>query len=151
MRVVHGDEAAASSLGVNPLKYKIYAFVISSAMAGLAGATYAQFTLYINPESTLGVVWMIDTLVIVIIGGMGTMIGPILGAGPFLVLDNSLRAVAGGFATTVEGLLVILIVVFAPSGVYGLLEARVSGDGEDTTLTGDETRAVEGPAAERSE
>jgi branched-chain amino acid transport system permease protein len=151
MRSIHDDESAARSLGVNPLKYKMYAFVISSAMAGLAGATYAQFTLYINPESTLGVVWMIDTLVIVIIGGMGTMIGPILGAGLFLMLDNGLRAVAGGFATTVEGLLIILIVVFAPSGVYGLLEARVFGDDEDATPTGDEASAIEGPAAERSE
>jgi branched-chain amino acid transport system permease protein len=133
MRAVHGDEQAASSLGVDPLKYKMYAFVISSLMAGLAGGTYAQFTLYVNPESTLGVVWMIDTLVVVILGGMGTMVGPILGAGLFLLIDNGLRAVAGGFATTVEGALIILFIVFAPAGLYGVLEERYlskdDGDG----------------------
>jgi branched-chain amino acid transport system permease protein len=143
MRAIHGDEQAASSLGVNPLKYKLYAFVISSFMAGLAGAIYAQFTLYVNPESTLGVTWMIDTLVVVILGGMGTMVGPILGAGLFLVLDNGLRAVVGGFATTVEGLLIILFIVFAPSGLYGLIESRLSGSDESD---GESAGDVTGPA-----
>jgi branched-chain amino acid transport system permease protein len=130
MRAIHGGEGAASSLGVNPLKYKLYAFVISSFMAGLTGGLYALFMLYINPESTLSVTWMIDTLIVVILGGMGTMLGPLLGAGLLLVLDNALRAVAGEFATTVEGLLIILFMVFAPSGLYGLIEDRYLGGDE---------------------
>ncbi|WP_313696309.1 branched-chain amino acid ABC transporter permease [Halorarum halobium] len=132
MRAIHGDEGAASSLGVNPLRYKMYAFVISSLMAGLTGAIYAQFTLYVNPESTLDVVWMIDTLVVVILGGMGTMLGPVIGAGLFLALDTGLRAVAGGLATTIEGLLIILFIVFVPSGLYGLVERRYLSDDEET-------------------
>mgnify|MGYP000510098833 CR=1 FL=1 len=128
MRAVDGDEDAASTLGVHPLRYKLWAFGISSAMAGLAGALWAQFTLYVNPESTLGVVWMIDTLVVVILGGMGTMLGPLLGAALFLTLDTGLRSVAGEFATTVEGALIILFILFAPAGVYGLLESRTGGD-----------------------
>ncbi|QLG29620.1 branched-chain amino acid ABC transporter permease (plasmid) [Halorarum halophilum] len=133
MRAIHGGEGAASSLGVNPLKYKMYAFVISSFMAGLTGAIYAMFTLYVNPESTLNVVWMIDTLVVVILGGMGTMLGPIVGAALFLVLDNGLRAVAGEFATTIEGLLIILFMIYAPSGLYGLIKDRYLGGEESET------------------
>ena len=134
MRAIHDDEAAASSLGVHPLKYKMYAFVGSSSfVAGATGALYAQYTLYVNPESTLSVEWMIRTLVVVILGGMGTMLGPILGAGLFLGLDNALRYVAGDFATTVEGALIIVFVVFAPRGVWGLLQDHVlesdEGDG----------------------
>ena len=124
MRAVKGDEDAASSLGVNPLKYKMVAFVISSLFAGLAGAVYGQYVLYLNPDSTLSVTWTIDTLVVVILGGMGTMAGPLLGAVLFLILDNVLASVIGSLATTVEGLLIILFVVFLPAGLYGYLKAE---------------------------
>lgn len=132
MRAIHDDETAASSLGVNPLKYKMYAFVTSSFMAGLTGALYAQYTLYVNPESTLSVGWMIDTLVVVILGGMGTMLGPIFGAGLFLALDNTLRIAAGDFATTIEGLLIILFILFLPYGLYGFVENWFSDGDSDS-------------------
>ena len=151
MRAIHGDEQAASSLGVDPLRYKMAAFVISSFMAGLAGALYAQYTLYVNPESTLSVVWMFDTLVVVILGGMGTIVGPILGAALFLGIDTGLSRFVGDFATTVEGALIILFMLFAPSGLYGVFsdylpwvdaeEESAAGPGaassrESTTETG---------------
>jgi branched-chain amino acid transport system permease protein len=122
MKAIHDDEEAASSLGVNPLKYKMYAFVVSSFFAGLAGGLYGHYTLYINPESTLAVTWTIDSLVIVILGGMGTFAGPILGAALFLILDTGLAAVVGGIATTIEGALIILIIIYLPQGLYGLAE-----------------------------
>lgn len=128
MRAIHDDEPAASSLGVNPLKYKMYAFVVSSVMAGLAGGFYAQFTLYVNPESTLSVVWLVDTLVVVVLGGMGTMGGPLLGAGLFLALDNGLRQFAGEFATIIEGALIIAFIVFVPGGLYKLLTETTRED-----------------------
>jgi branched-chain amino acid transport system permease protein len=121
MRAIKGDEDAASSLGVNPLRYKMVAFVVSSLFAGLAGAVHGQYVLYLNPGATLSVTWTIDTLVVVILGGMGTMAGPLLGAGLFLVLDNLLASVIGSLSTTVEGVLIILFVVFLPSGLYGYL------------------------------
>ncbi len=121
MQAIHGDEEAASSLGVNPLKYKMYAFVVSTLLAGLAGGLYAQFTLYINPESTLAVTWTIDALVIVILGGMGTILGPLLGTVLFLGLDNLLGEVVGGLATSVEGILIILFIIYLPQGLYGFL------------------------------
>jgi branched-chain amino acid transport system permease protein len=133
MRAIHGDEDAADGLGVNPLKYKMYAFVVSSFFAGLAGGFYALYTRFINPETTLGIVWTIDTLVIVILGGMGTMAGPLLGTALFLALDNFLADIVGGLATTVEGLLIILIVIFLPAGLYGFLSDRLPGEGPSVT------------------
>ena len=121
MQAIHGDEEAASSLGVNPLRYKMYAFLVSTLLAGLAGGLYAQFTLYINPSSTLAVTWTIDALVIVILGGMGTMLGPLLGTVLFLGLDNLLSSVVGGLATSVEGILIILFIIYLPQGLYGFL------------------------------
>ncbi|WP_262177472.1 branched-chain amino acid ABC transporter permease [Haloarcula laminariae] len=122
MKAIHDDEEAASSLGVNPLKYKMYAFVVSSFFAGLAGGLYGHYTLYINPQSTLAVTWTIDSLVIVILGGMGTFAGPVLGAGLFLLLDTGLAAIVGSVATTVEGALIILFIIYLPQGLYGLAQ-----------------------------
>nr|WP_305883027.1 branched-chain amino acid ABC transporter permease [Halobellus rarus] len=134
MKAIHDDEDAASSLGVNPLKYKMYAFVVSSFFAGLAGALYGHYTLYLNPQSTLAVTWTIDSLVIVILGGMGTFAGPILGSGLFLLLDNGLSAVVGGFSSAVEGILIILFIIFLPKGLYGILkEYLVEETGETDT------------------
>ncbi|MFC4549885.1 MULTISPECIES: branched-chain amino acid ABC transporter permease [Halorussus] len=128
MKAIHDDESAASSLGVNPLKYKMFAFVLSSFFAGLAGGLYAQYTAFISPDSTLGVVWTIDTLVVVILGGMGTMAGPLLGAALFIVLDNFLSSIVGGLATSVEGALIILFVIFLPGGLYGFVRDRTSDE-----------------------
>ncbi len=136
MRAIHDDEDAASSLGVNPLRYKMIAFVVSAAMAGLAGGFYAQFTLYVNPDSTLGVPWMVDTLVVVVLGGMGTMVGPLVGTGLFLSLDTVLRETAGEFATTIEGALIIIFIIFVPGGLYKLLSDRY---GSDDAVEGDTT------------
>jgi len=129
MRAIHDDELAASSLGVSPLYYKLYAFVVSAAMAGLAGALYAQFTLYVNPESTLSVIWLVDTLVVVVLGGIGTMYGPIFGALLFVALDSVLQQFFGEFATAVEGLLIVLVIVFLPRGLYGYVRDRDSWSG----------------------
>lgn len=144
MRAIHDDEDAASSLGVNPLRYKMYAFVVSSFFAGLAGALYGHYTLYINPASTLAVTWTIDTLVVVILGGMGTFAGPILGAGLFLLLDNGLTAVVGDIATTVEGALIIVFIIYLPQGLYGLADDNLISDSD-----GDDGTASEGPDLEQ--
>lgn len=147
MRAIHDDEDAASSLGVNPLKYKMLAFVAACAMAGLAGGFYAQFTLYVNPESTVGVTWLVDTLVVVILGGMGTMAGPLLGAGLFLALDNGLRMFAGEFATVIEGGLIIAFIVFVPGGLYKFLSNRIGSEGQ----TGDGEGGVDEPAVSNAD
>ncbi|GGN10187.1 branched-chain amino acid ABC transporter permease [Halarchaeum nitratireducens] len=130
MRAIHDDETAASGLGVDPLRYKMYAFLISAFIAGLAGAAYALNSLYINPTSTLAVTWTVDTLVIVILGGMGTVAGPLFGTVVFMVIDNGLTSVLGGLATTVEGVIIILVVIFLPDGIYGSLKSYVAGRNE---------------------
>ncbi|MCG1003258.1 MULTISPECIES: branched-chain amino acid ABC transporter permease [Halobacterium] len=131
MRAIHDDEDAASSLGVNPLRYKLMSFAVASGMAGLAGGLFAQFSGYINADSTLGVTYMVDTLVVVVLGGMGTMAGPLVGAGLFLSLDTVLRRTAGEFATTIEGALIIIFVIFVPGGLYKLLSDVTVADVRD--------------------
>ena len=135
MQAIHNDETAASGLGVSPLRYKMYAFLISSFIAGLAGSAYALNSLYINPTSTLGVIWTVDTLVIVILGGMGTFAGPLFGTVVFLIIDNFLGTFVGSLATTVEGIIIILFVIFLPSGVYGYLKRYLDENEEDEPAT----------------
>ncbi|MFB6250386.1 MAG: branched-chain amino acid ABC transporter permease [Halobellus sp.] len=141
MKAIHDDEDAASSLGVNPLKYKMYAFVVSSFFAGIAGALYAHHTLYINPQSTLAVSWTVDSLVVVILGGMGTFAGPFFGALLFLFLDNGLSAFVGGLSSAVEGLFIILFIIFLPSGLYGLVKQYLVEETADADAVGDEVDA----------
>ena len=138
MRAIHDDETAASGLGVDPLRYKMYAFLVSAFIAGLAGAAYALNSLYINPTSTLAVTWTVDTLVIVILGGMGTVAGPLFGTVVFMIIDNGLTSVLGGLATTVEGVIIILVVIFLPNGIYGYLKSYVAERrGTDDAATSD--------------
>lgn len=128
MRAVKGDEDAANSLGVYPLKYKLYSFAVSAFFAGLAGALYAQYTGYINPSSTLSISWTIGALIIVTLGAQGTLIGPFFGIVPFMILDTLLINVVGGLATSVEGLLLIFIVLFLPTGIWGYIVANTDID-----------------------
>ncbi|QSW98492.1 branched-chain amino acid ABC transporter permease [Haloterrigena alkaliphila] len=138
MRAIHDDEDAASSLGINPLRYKMFAFIVASMMAGIAGGFYAQFWLYVNPDSTLAVSWMVDTLVVVVLGGMGSMAGPLLGGALFVALDEGLRQIAGEFAPVIEGALIITFIIYAPGGLYKLLADRF-GDAESPAVDEDAT------------
>lgn len=124
MRAIHDDETAASSLGINPLKYKLIAFGVSSAMAGMAGGLYAQYTRYLNPADVLSLEWMVEALVVVVLGGMGTITGPVLGSGLFVGLDWALSEVASGYSTAIEGLLIILFMIYMPKGLYGIITDR---------------------------
>ncbi|WP_254533005.1 branched-chain amino acid ABC transporter permease [Natrinema gelatinilyticum] len=136
MRAIHDDETAASSLGIDPLKYKLIAFGIASGMAGMAGGLYAQYTGYLNPADVLGLHWMVEALVVVVLGGMGTITGPILGAGLFVGLDWILSEVASGYATAIEGLLIILFMIYMPKGLYGIITDRVAETSEGEPPSG---------------
>jgi len=143
MQAIHDDETAASGLGVSPLRYKMYAFVVTSFMAGLAGGAYALNTGYINSSSTLGVTWTVETLVVVVLGGMGTLAGPLFGTVVFMAIDNFLSAIVGGLATTVEGIIIILFVIFLPSGVYGYTRSFLAGGGGSSPPADEEPSPTE--------
>lgn len=128
MRAVKGDEAAANSLGVHPLRYKLFAFVVSAFLAGVAGGLYAQFTGYINPSSTLAISWTVGALIIVVLGAQGTVLGPFFGIIPFMILDTLLVNVVGVLATGVEGVILILVILFLPNGILGYVTANTRFD-----------------------
>ena len=118
LQAIRDDEVAAASRGVDVVFWKTVAFTISSAVAGLAGALYAHFSELISPE--LGLITQTGLVIcMVVIGGMGTLIGPLAGAFLVYLLSEVLREV-GGIQLIVFSLIVILFARFFREGLAGL-------------------------------
>ncbi len=119
LRSIRDDEVAAASRGVDVVFWKTAAFTLSTAMAGLAGALYAPFSQLISPE--LGLVSQTGLVIcMVVVGGMGSLVGPIVGALLVYVSSELLRA-AGGVQLIVFALAVILFARFFREGLAGLV------------------------------
>lgn len=117
-RAVQNDETAASSLGIDVIRVRITAFVLSSALAGLAGALYGHYHQLITPEiGSLNLMFLV--LAMTLIGGMGTFAGPIIGALFLEVLSEYIR-IYGEFHVLIFGLVALVISRFAPFGLVGI-------------------------------
>lgn len=119
---IKGNEVAAGSLGIETFKVKLKAFQISAMMMSVAGCFYASFLTYISPTSTCSFDLSIKIGVVAIIGGIGTLWGPVVGA--FLIVPMieiaALLLGASGASNILYGLMLVLIVMFRPTGVYPL-------------------------------
>ena len=115
---VHDDEIAAEAMGVNTTKYKVLAFVVSSFFAGIAGALYAHFKQYINPDG-FNFMRSIEIVVMVILGGMGNTIGVILAAVLLTILPEVLRPVSD-YRMIIYSLLIIVLMLVRPQGLFTL-------------------------------
>ena len=114
---IRDDEIAADAMGINVFKYKIMVFSISSALAGLAGAYYAHFMGFIDPNA-FNFDQSILILSMTIMGGMASIPGSIFGASVLCVLPEVLRSVAD-YRQIVYGLILAIMVVWKPSGILG--------------------------------
>jgi branched-chain amino acid transport system permease protein len=121
LQAIRDDEIAASSRGVNVVTWKVVAFTLSAAIGGLAGALYAHFAQLISPE--LGLLSQSGMIVsMVVIGGMGSLVGPLAGAFLVYYLSELLRD-AGGYQHIVFALLVIIFARFFREGLWGFTRA----------------------------
>lgn len=119
LRAIREDEDAAMAAGVNPARYKLAAFAISGALTAAGGVLYAIFLSFFEPYGVLEIELSVELALMSIIGGTGTLFGPLIGA---ILLEGAgdwLRTTLGEANLLVYGLLIILIVRFAPSGVVG--------------------------------
>jgi len=111
------DEPAAKSMGINVPKFKIYAFAISSAYAGIAGALWAHYVGSVFPENfTFGL--SVNILAMLVLGGMGTIRGAVLGAFILQILPESLRVIEN-YRMLVSGGVLLTMVMFQPMGLLG--------------------------------
>ncbi|MCL1939226.1 MAG: branched-chain amino acid ABC transporter permease [Desulfovibrionaceae bacterium] len=115
------NEDAAEALGINTLNAKLSSFVISAALTSVGGTLYAQYNMFIEPMYVFGHELSIQFALYAIIGGMGTAIGPIMGAAVITPLEITLRSsfpdLASGASLTVYALILILVVLFIPRGI----------------------------------
>ncbi len=128
LRAIKDEPDAARSLGVSLGRYKQIAMMLSSALAAMGGTLYAQKELFIDPGSTLSTSLSIKMALVAILGGVGTLTGPIVGAVVLTAIEEASRIGFGGTGRgtdlIVYGLLIVVIAVYQPSGIMGWVARR---------------------------
>lgn len=112
---IRQNEALADAMGVSTWRYKLFAFVVSSGLAGLAGSLYAHYIGFLNPEP-FGVDQSLNAILAVILGGSGTLSGPVIGAFAVTFLPEYLR-IADSYRLVVYGLILVVATIFLPRGL----------------------------------
>jgi branched-chain amino acid transport system permease protein len=120
LNCIRQNEDAANIVGIDTTRYKIIAFTISGAFAAAAGAIYASWTGYIEPSDVYDVLFSIKPIIMALLGGMGTVIGPVIGAVAFLVLDEVVWRNFLQLHTGVLGFLIVVLILFLPSGLSSI-------------------------------
>ena len=123
LRAIRGDEAACQAAGINVTFYKIVSLAISAAIAGLGGALYAHYQLQVGPD-LFAVVLSINIIIMVYVGGIGSIYGPIAGAIFLNVLTETLRGLSE-YRLWVYTLVLMLILFFLPQGIMAPLWQRL--------------------------
>lgn len=123
-KAIKGDLEAARSLGINVWKYKFYALALSAFLTSLCGSFYAQYVLYIDPDSVFPLMLSIVVCLVATLGGVGTVWGPVIGAFILIPISETTRIYLGGGGKGTDliiyGLLIMLISIYQPFGVIGI-------------------------------
>ncbi len=146
---IREDELAAEAMGVNTTRYKVMAFVISSAMAGAGGVLLAHFDGYLNPKS-FEFIKSFEILIMIILGGLGSIVGSVLGAILLTVLPEALRGFAE-YRMVIYSLLLIILMITRPQGLLGSTAAFKGWRGRKRAKTRESKRRLSEAKATLSE
>ncbi|MGB4325497.1 MAG: branched-chain amino acid ABC transporter permease [Candidatus Nanopelagicales bacterium] len=135
---IREDEGAASSLGIPVLRYKLTVISISAAMGAVAGVFYTQFYLFIDPDLAFGSYRSIEAILIPVVGGIGTIWGPLVGSVLLAPLNDITAAILrnpppfldfiqgqSGLDVMLYAILIIVVILFLPKGVFGTIKEKV--------------------------
>jgi branched-chain amino acid transport system permease protein len=117
LRAIHDDQIAAEVMGVNLTAYKILAFSVGAGLSGLAGSLYAAYIRFISPD-TFTVGEAINILIMMVLGGMGTITGPVIGAIGITYLLETMRFFKD-YRMVIYGLLMFFMILYMPGGLVG--------------------------------
>ena len=119
---IRENEEAAEALGIDTLKCKLYAIMIMGGMGGAAGTFYAQKYLYIDPPISYSIALSVEMLLVSIVGGLGTVFGPLIGSVVLHVVNEVARHFIDtpGLSLIVYGVILIFIISYLPNGLVGL-------------------------------
>jgi branched-chain amino acid transport system permease protein len=129
MEAIGEDETAAASVGIHVSRFKIGITVLSAVLTAIGGIAYAQYISYVNPDTLAGIGVSLRIVFAVVLGGMYSLLGPSVGTALTIALAEYLRILFGlkfiGMAETIYGFLLIVFIIFLPSGIYGSLRELV--------------------------
>jgi branched-chain amino acid transport system permease protein len=139
LRAIKGSEKTAESLGVNTFRYKLLGFSLSAFLSALIGTVYIQSTYFFTPESAFGLDVSVEPLVLSIVGGVGTLFGPVVGGLILLPLQEFLRTTFGealpGIHTLIFGVLLMISIVYLPKGIHPTVRDFLYKRAEDSEET----------------
>ncbi|MBE6969389.1 MAG: branched-chain amino acid ABC transporter permease [Ruminococcaceae bacterium] len=134
LMAISSDQDASATTGINVVMYKTYAQMISSALMAMAGSLYGFYLLTVMPAKVLSYTLTLEIMMYCVIGGRGTLWGPVIGAAIMGFISEFMRtrmgASAASLGTVFYGIALIVVVRFAPGGIYGLissLSSKLSG------------------------
>jgi branched-chain amino acid transport system permease protein len=129
LKAIRQDEDAAADLGVNPYGYKLDAHALAAALTGMAGGVFARYAAFIHPGGVFGFHTSVQILLMPVIGGIGTVWGPVLGGFIFGIVEEEIVASFPEIHLLLYGILLIIIVLFEPGGILGGINKLVRGFG----------------------
>lgn len=121
---IRDSQPASASLGINVISIKILIYMISSCMVGFIGGFYAHYMQIMTPTSVLGAQVMTSIVAMTLLGGLGTMSGPVIGAFLITIMTETLR-ILGDYRMVVYGAMIILTIIFLPKGIWGTISPFV--------------------------
>lgn len=121
IRSIKANEDAANSMGINTTYHKVIAWAISALFTSMAGALYAYWMSFIGPEEVFDVMIAVNTIVIMLIGGAGSILGPIIGAFVIELFSEVAWSTFLEYHLAVLGITIIIIVFFVPKGITGTI------------------------------
>jgi len=123
LEAIGEDETAAASVGIHVTRFKLGITVASAALTAFGGALYAQYISYVNPDTLSGIGVSLKIVFAVVLGGMYSLLGPLIGTALTTALSEGLRIAFGlkflGMAETIYGVLLIVFIIFLPAGISG--------------------------------
>jgi branched-chain amino acid transport system permease protein len=124
LAAIRENEDAARALGINVFSEKLKILILSGALGGMGGCFFSQYFLYIDPIIVFGVDKSVEMLLVSMIGGAGTVYGPLIGAVLLAAISDTARVVTNiqGLSLVIYGGLLVLIIAFLPNGLIDLIQ-----------------------------
>jgi branched-chain amino acid transport system permease protein len=125
LRCIRQNENAASMVGINVFRFKVAAFVISGLIVATAGAVYASMVAFVEPKDVFNVLLSIEVPVMVMLGGAGTVVGPLVGATLYVLLKELVWVNSMNFHSAILGIIIIAVIYFIPKGVLREFHVKI--------------------------
>jgi branched-chain amino acid transport system permease protein len=127
LKCIRQNEDAADMVGVNTTLYKVIGFTLSALFCGTVGAAYASWVGYIDPSDSFNILFSIKVPVMVLMGGAGTVLGPALGAGVFVILEEIVWSKFLNWNRAILGGVIVFLIFFLPGGLLRISYGKLAG------------------------